>query len=272
MYEAYWKLQQRPFSQTAEPLLFYRSRSVQSALLRLQYAIENLNGPCVIPGLTGTGKSALIRYFAAEYPRLRPFVHLVFPALAADELTRMILAELQIEQDTALPVGRDTVFREIRGALRRHALQGRRPLLFFDDAHQLSDEALMQTVLPLLTLAESDANIGLSVILAGQPILLPRIRRFGELSERVTAASPLHGFTAVETADYVQQCLRQAGADRPLFTDQALASLHDVSGGIPRRINRIGDMALLVGFAEQRSVIDEQQIESLASELLPSAA
>jgi len=45
MYEAYWKLQQRPFSQTAEPLLFYRSRSVQSALLRLQYAIENLNGP-----------------------------------------------------------------------------------------------------------------------------------------------------------------------------------------------------------------------------------
>jgi general secretion pathway protein A len=184
----------------------------------------------------------------------------------------MILAELQIEQDTALPVGRDTVFREIRGALRRHALQGRRPLLFFDDAHQLSDEALMQTVLPLLTLAESDANIGLSVILAGQPILLPRIRRFGELSERVTAASPLHGFTAVETADYVQQCLRQAGADRPLFTDQALASLHDVSGGIPRRINRIGDMALLVGFAEQRSVIGEQQIESLASELLPSAA
>ncbi|MFN7868491.1 MAG: ExeA family protein, partial [Planctomyces sp.] len=216
--------------------------------------------------------SALIRYFAAEYPRLRPFVHLVFPALSAEELTRMILAELQTEHDGLLPVGRDAVFREIRGALRRHAMQGRRPLLFFDDAHQLSDEALMQTVLPLLTLAESDANIQLSVILAGQPILLPRMRRFGELSERVTAASPLHGFTAVETADYVQQCLRQAGADRPLFTDQALASLHDVSGGIPRRINRIGDMALLVGFAEQRSVIGEEQIESLATELLPSAA
>jgi hypothetical protein len=31
-------------------------------------------------------------------------------------------------------------------------------------------------------------------------------------------------------------------------------------------------MALLVGFAEQRSVIGEEQIESLASELLPSAA
>ena len=63
MYEAYWKLTARPFSQTAEPALFYRSRSVQSALLRMQYAIENLNGPCVVPGMTGTGKSALIRYF-----------------------------------------------------------------------------------------------------------------------------------------------------------------------------------------------------------------
>ena len=272
MYEAYWKLTARPFSQTAEPALFYRSRSVQSALLRMQYAIENLNGPCVVPGMTGTGKSALIRYFAAEYPRLRPFVHIVLPALSADELTRMILAELLTDTEVAVPASREAVFREIRSALRRHTLQGRRPLLFFDDAHQLSDEALLQTVLPLLTLAESDPNIQLSVILAGQPILLPRIRRFGELSERVTAASPLHGFTAAETSEYVQQCLQLAGSERPLFSDDALTALHDVSGGIPRRINRIGDMALLVGFAEQRTIIAAEQIESLAGELLPNAA
>ncbi|HAP06602.1 MAG TPA: ATPase, partial [Planctomycetaceae bacterium] len=60
--------------------------------------------------------------------------------------------------------------------------------------------------------------------------------------------------------------------ERPLFSDDALTALHDVSGGIPRRINRIGDMALLVGFAEQRTIIAAEQIESLAGELLPNAA
>jgi general secretion pathway protein A len=70
----------------------------------------------------------------------------------------------------------------------------------------------------------------------------------------------------------VQQCLQLAGAERPLFSDDALTALHDVSGGIPRRINRIGDMALLVGFAEQRTIIAAEQIESLAGELLPNAA
>ena len=93
-----------------------------------------------------------------------------------------------------------------------------------------------------------------------------RRRSPGKLNqlERLLEKTPLHGFTAAETSEYVQQCLQLAGAERPLFSDDALTALHDVSGGIPRRINRIGDMALLVGFAEQRTIIAAEQIESLA--------
>ena len=271
MYEAYWTLKGRPFSQTAEPAFFYRSRSCQTALLRIRYAVENLCGPVLVPGLSGTGKSCLVRYFASEFPKLRPFVHLVFPTLAAEEQLRMIHSEL-CEEGVLSQGPIDAVLREIRTALRRHASQGRRPILFFDDAHLMTDDGFQQVLQPLLSLAEADANIQLTVLLAGQPSLTARIRRFGQISERITVTTPLNGFTAAETAEYVGICLQQAGSTRQIFSEDALSRLFDVSSGNPRRINRLCDMALLVGFAEQKSQISADDIDSIAGELLPAAA
>jgi general secretion pathway protein A len=271
MYESYWKLNGRPFSQTAEPAYFYRSQSCQTALLRIRYAVENLCGPVLVPGLSGNGKSCLVRYFASEFPKLRPFVHLVFPTLAADEQLRMIQAEL-CEEGVPSSGPIDTVLRDIRSALRRHAAQGRRPLLFFDDAQLMTDDGFQQVIQPLLSLAEADANIQLTVLLAGQPSLTARIRRFGQISERITVTTPLNGFTAAETAEYVRICLSQAGCTHTIFTADALSRLFDVSSGNPRRINRLCDMALLVGFAEQKTTISSEDIDSIAGELLPAAA
>jgi general secretion pathway protein A len=164
------------------------------------------------------------------------------------------------------------VLRDIRSALRRHAAQGRRPLLFFDDAQLITDDCFQQVIQPLLSLAEADANIQLTVLLAGQPSLTARIRRFGQISERITVTTPLNGFTAAETAEYVRICLSQAGCTHTIFTADALSRLFDVSSGNPRRINRLCDLALLVGFAEQKTTVSAEDIDSIAGELLPAAA
>jgi general secretion pathway protein A len=166
----------------------------------------------------------------------------------------------------------DMVFRELRLQLRRHASCGRRPLLFFDDAHLLSDETLQQVVLPLLHLAESDPNLRLMLMLAAQPSFAARIRRFGQLSERITVTSTLTGFTAEETATYIRLCLQNAGTVATIFNHSAIRRLHEISGGSPRRLNRLCDMALLVGFAEQKTEIIESDIDAISGELMPAAA
>ena len=78
-------------------------------------------------------------------------------------------------------------------------------------------------------------------------------------------SSPL---TEGETADYVAHRLRVAGAEREIFDPQAIATLHMLSHGVPRQINRLCDLALLIGVAEQRQVITGEHLEAVNQELV----
>jgi general secretion pathway protein A len=66
---------------------------------------------------------------------------------------------------------------------------------------------------------------------------------------------------------YVQHRLQAAGAARPLFDERALAAIHRLSHGSPRRINRLCDLALLIGYAEERTILGEAQILAVHEEL-----
>ena len=271
MYESYWKLNCKPFPLRHETDRFYRSKSHHAALLRLKYSIDHLSGPNVVLGLSGTGKSSLVRLLAEQDSTLRPFVQVVFPTLASDELLRLVAEEL-VGQSVSSAVGADGLLREIQKALHHHTAAGNHPTVCFDDAHLLSDEVIQSVVLPLLNLAEADARSRVSILLVGQPVLASQIRRIGSLAERVAVTTAIQGFTSAETMDYVKSCLQTAGSSVEIFTSAAIGRLFEVTGGNPRRINRLCEMALLVGYAEQLGQITEQQIDSVASELMPAAA
>ncbi|MBI4223414.1 MAG: hypothetical protein HY609_00635 [Deltaproteobacteria bacterium] len=64
-----------------------------------------------------------------------------------------------------------------------------------------------------------------------------------------------------ETKGYVKHRLGVAGRKEPLFKEEALKLLHSRSGGIPRRINQIADMALFVGASQKKRLIDRAGVE-----------
>ena len=49
---------------------------------------------------------------------------------------------------------------------------------------------------------------------------------------------------------YVEHRMSAAGARKRIFVESALQALFECSGGVPRRINRLADLALLVGYAD----------------------
>ena len=81
----------------------------------------------------------------------------------------------------------------------------------------------------------------------------------------------LRAFTLEESASYIGHRLQAAGGEHSMFTNEAMDAIHRLSGGIPRRINRLCELALLVGYAEQRDSIDVDQVEGVAEELLTIA-
>ncbi len=270
MYQDYWKLTDRPFPHRVPATACYPAASRLAALRRLQYCIQNSAGCAVILGESGLGKTSLLRQLQATEEHLRPFVHLVFPGLDAPAQLRQICGQLS-DAPFATERSTDKILSNAENALPRHAANGRPPVICFDDAQLLSPQVMTDVVLALLNLRDIDDSLDFTVILAGQPILLSLLSRQPQLRERVAVTARLAGMTDSETADYISGRLRACGASADLFTKAAIRRLQETSQGNPRRLNRLCDMALLVGCAEQLDRIDAPQIDAVGTELIRAA-
>jgi general secretion pathway protein A len=89
-----------------------------------------------------------------------------------------------------------------------------------------------------------------------------------QLAQRVIARYHLDALTPAETAHYVQHRCEVAGLSRPLpFERKALRRIHQLSRGVPRRINLLCDRALLGAFANSQAAVDRRTVDKAAAEV-----
>ncbi|MCH7989590.1 MAG: AAA family ATPase [Planctomycetes bacterium] len=274
MYEQYWGLNRNPFANNTEAEFFFRSATHQAALLKMRYVVENRLGAGLLTGGIGYGKSYLVRMLAEELPdQFGPVVHLVFPQLTATELLSWIAVELGVDESelSAGTGGADRTIRRIQRQLRNYAETHRYPVLVIDEAHLIEDRQVFQA-LQLLLNFQQQPDIDFTLFFIGERSLSSRINRMAQLDERIAVKSALQPLSEEETVGYVEQRLKVAGATRPCFDEQALQSVIEFSGGVPRRINRLCDLALLIGFADQLDIVTEQEIIAAAEEQMAATA
>ena len=266
MYEAYWQLETKPFGPT-DARAYYPSEVHQGALLKLRYAVENRLGAAVLAGASGLGKTLLVHALRRQLPpAAAPFVHLVFPQMNQRELLAYLAGELRGEP-AAAGAGVDQTIRQIAAFLEANTARQRHAVVVVDEAHLLADGELLETLRLLLNF-EADGAPQLTLLLVGEPLLLPTLDRAAALEERVGVKCLLRAFTLEETMSYVSHRMTAAGARRDVFTSDALHTLHSLTLGNPRRINRLCDLALLIGFAEERREIVPDLLEAVSSELV----
>jgi type II secretory pathway predicted ATPase ExeA len=68
----------------------------------------------------------------------------------------------------------------------------------------------------------------------------------------------LRPLTLEETKNYIAHRLKVSGSDKQLFSDEVLSLIYDRTGGIPRRINNICNLALLEAFSANKDTVDEE--------------
>jgi general secretion pathway protein A len=145
---------------------------------------------------------------------------------------------------------------------------GQQFVLIVDEAQALSAELL--ELLRLLTNLETQERKLLQIVLVGQPELRDKLARpeLEQLSQRVIARVHLGPMQRAETADYVRHRLGVAGltGEQP-FSDRALALVHRLSGGVPRRINLLCQRALLGAYASGVRRIGPAIVRQAASEV-----
>ena len=267
MYESYWQVDSKPFDNTSDARRYYPGEAHQGALLKLRYAIENRRGAALLTGAAGLGKTLLVHALARQLPEaFSPLVHLVFPEMPPEQLLAYLADELAATCTPTTPTVSDSV-RRIQQALAENRQAGRHAVVAIDEAHLLRNSGTLETIRLLMNF-ECQGQSALTLLLIGQPALLPTLERAVELDERLAVKCLLRPFTCEETHGYVQHRLSAAGARRPIFRDDAVEALHYLSGGVPRRINRLGDLALLIGYAEEQPSLGAAQIEAVADELV----
>ena len=237
----------------------------------MRYAIENRRGGALLAGPSGVGKTLLVNMLREMLGETyKPFVHIVFPQMSTPELLAYLADELEGNSgDFSTPSVQSSIQR-IQQFLAANMEKGRHAVAVIDESHLIGDTATFEAVRLLMNF-EIGGQPTLTLLLSGQAAILPMSGRMPALEERLAVKCLLRPFGVEETAAYVSHRLKVAGAMRTVVEPDAFATLQELTHGFPRQINRLGDLGLLIGYAEERETLTAEHFASICQELVTVA-
>jgi general secretion pathway protein A len=142
---------------------------------------------------------------------------------------------------------------------------GKTPILVIDEAQTLRPPSL--ELLRQLLNFETNTEKLLQIILFGDNDLLLRLDNAPALKDRVTIFGALTSLSRQDSDDLIAFRYRVAGDNTLPFGQDALAAIFKYSQGLPRRICRICDNALIRAFSHNLQTVDEAMITNIAEEI-----
>jgi MSHA biogenesis protein MshM len=262
MWQRHWSLSRNPFDERRAD--FVATSTHVEAVGRLVQVIESADRSARLVAGPGLGKSRVLAQAlkATRSPTRR--VALVSGAMDSADLFSRLAQRLG---GRVVPDGsRSATWRALAEALRLCRWQGIHAVLAVDDAHVL--ESVSDGLdLERLDYLDPDPSARLTVL---------RVSRSTEteVDEPGRHSAPndwdlsiqLLPLTRSESSEYLAAKLRSAGRTDPAFTPRALSRIHSLSRGIPRGLDRLAALTLMVSAVRGLEIVSPEIVDEAARE------
>ena len=256
MYEAFYRLRERPFSILPDPDFIYWGRSHRVAFTMLEFGVMHSAGITVITGEVGSGKTTLVRYLLRRLDPQTTVGLVSNTPQGRDELLQCIMMSVGQAFDQPYVA----LLQRFNDFLHAQHAAGRRTVLIIDEAQNLRADALEG--LRMLSNVNTDKTQILGLVLVGQ-VQLKSTLRDPQFVQRVSSDVHLKPLERDEVAHYIHHRLTAAGSTTQLFSADACRMIAEVSRGVPRVINLFCDTALVYGFAARAAEITSELVKEV---------
>jgi type II secretory pathway predicted ATPase ExeA len=261
LYTEHFGLTERPFSLVPDPDFLFWSEPHRKAFSMLEYGILTRAPITLITGEVGAGKTTLLHQL------LRSVEEDVRIGLIANahggqgELLRWVL--LALEQPTSPQATNVDLFEQFQNYLIAEYAAGRRVILIFDEAQNLSRETLEE--LRMLTNINSNKDELLQLILVGQPELRSLVHRpdLTQFAQRIAANFHLSAMDAPTVLTYINHRTQVAGAKHEIFDHAAAELICKATRGIPRLVNQLCDLAMVYAYSEDQQTVPRRIVQQV---------
>jgi general secretion pathway protein A len=256
---ANWGLRNWPFERSYAADQFFSSPMHEEALARLLFLVEESRRSGIVVGPSGTGKTFLLKLVEQRAERSgRITVRCDAVGLDGNELLSQIAAGcfVAVEPDASparIWSGLSTKFTALKYV--------RQPIVVIIDHFDLVDFRSQQTVCRLRQVADS-IGVKLTLIVATRDRVVPSI-----LQDVLDLRIELAGWSFDETMHFISTALSKAGTSASFFTDEALHTIHDLTGGIPASVVSLCNLSLLAAVGCGDKLITSQIVEAAVDEL-----
>ena len=251
MYQSYWGLRESPFRGGLDRSLFHRTPNHDEALARAQFSGRGTAAAGAAVGADRHRQVAVGRGLCpADFRRWRQR-----GARQSDGggRARFSVEPGGPERFESLALGHPLcIWRRVTDHLIEARYERTQQLLLLDDA----SEAQRDVWDLILRLAQCDPNAASRmtiIVIASEDRLGFLPSRLLELAELAISLEP---WEPADTAAFLEQSLRHAGRNQPVFTPAAARRLHELASGIPLRIKQLADLAMIAGAGLEQAGID----------------
>jgi len=255
--QAAFGLHRQPFGKDIPPDSLWMDQDRQDDLDTVLDAVA-AHKNALVSGDVGVGKTSVLRVLKSGLSPVHfRVIYLSHVTLGPRDFYRQLAMAMGVEAKATAPSLFAAIQREVYQLHREHRTH---PVLVLDECQLMPDRTLGH--LHVLCNFGWDSQPLMSMVLVGLPELHERLRLgiHRSLLTRLAVKVELQPVTHEQTTAYVRHRVAEAGGKAELFAPDALAMIHELSGGVLRCIDVLASAALRLAATRDIKLVDRDLV------------